>query len=488
VATSYKKLAEMDDEDVAPKKASSLANIDDEPAPPQEEVPWYKKVASEFTLDNLKRQSLLATRAAVKGASSLPLLAMDMGVSGRNMLTGENYQMPSEMFDESMDSFLPKPESTAEKITGFAESVLAGSRIPVPQAAKQAPIGFSPQVSPAQTILKESQDAGYVVPPATAAPNSIIARGSESVAGKLSTAQAASVKNQEVTNELVRKALNLQSGAPITEKSLEGIRESAGKVYAQIANAGEIVADAQYIDDLATLGKAADEIAASFPGANVGATKQISELQESLLQDKFDSKAALQYLRELRKMASGNLSGMNAADPAKQALGMAQREAAATLEDLIGRHLVRNGMDDVANSFAGARKTIAMTHTVEKALNEATGNVSAVRLGQDLAKGKPLSGELEVAARFARAFPKAAREINESMPGASPLDWLAAIGVAGATGDVLGLSAGLVRPAVRGAMLSAPAQKMLSAAPKTVGAPQIHLGMAPSALLQAEQQ
>jgi hypothetical protein len=37
-------------------------------------------------------------------------------------------------------------------------------------------------------------------------------------------------------------------------------------------------------------------------------------------------------------------------------------------------------------------------------------------------------------------------------------------------------------------MLSAPAQKMLSAAPKTVGAPQIHLGMAPSALLQAEQQ
>lgn len=467
-----------------------------------EPMPWWKQ-----TLSETGRQLALTGRAVTQGVASMPMMAMDAGVAARNLVENAahgvypswqnlnpfseagwapgqyGHELPSRTFNQALtDVGVPEPRTTSEKVAGFIESVIAGSKLPAPQAAKQAPTGFvRPAASATEQVLRESREAGYVVPPTTAKP-SIANRLAEGFAGKASTAQAASIKNQEVTNELVRKALELKSGQPITVRTLEGIRESAGKVYEQIGKAGEIKPDAQYLDDLAQIGRGADEVAAAFPGANVGATKQIGDMVDSLLQDKFDSKAALQYLRELRKQAGGNLSGINAADPAKQALGMAQKEAAATLEELVMRHLGANGMEDLAQSFDKARRAIAMSHSVENALNETTGNVVAGKLTQQLAKGKPLSGGLETAARFGQAFPKAAKEVTESMPGVSPLDWALAIGSAVGTGHPAPLAGVMARPGVRSALLSDWWQQSLTDAVPTTPAPT--LGLAPSAALQ----
>lgn len=468
----------------------------------QEETPWWQRAAGEAG-----RQIGLTGRAVAQGVASLPMMAMDAGVATRNLIENAahgvypswqnlnpfspagyapgkyGHELPSTEFSKGLtDIGLPEPKTTSEKVAGFVESVLAGSRIPAPQAKTQAPTGFvKPAASPSEQVLRGSLKEGYVVPPTTAKP-SLINKLAEGFAGKASTAQAASLKNQEVTNELVRKAVGIQSGEPITPAALEGIRKAAGKVYEQIGNAGEIRPDAQYLDDLAQLGRSADEISTAFPGANVGATNQINEVVESLLQDKFDSKAALLYLRQLRKDAVGNLSGLNATDPTKQALGMAQREAASTLEDLIGRHLEANGMGDIAKSFAQARKAIAMSHSVENALNETTGNVIAGKLGQQLAKGKPLSGELETVAQFGRAFPKAAKEVTESMPGVSPLDWALAIGSSVASGHVAPLAGVMARPGMRSALMSPWWQQSLTdSAPY---APQATIGLAPSAAMQ----
>ncbi len=455
------------------------------------------------------RQAGLAGRAAIQGVASMPMMAMDAGVAARNLVSNvaagemptladfnpfakeggsrQGYELPSKTFNRGLtDAGLPEPKTASEKIAGFVESVLAGAKLPAPQAKTQAPAGFvRPSANPAEQVLREAQDAGYVVPPTTANP-SMVNKMAEGFAGKASTAQAASIKNQEVTNELVRKALDLGKGAPITPEALKTLRSTAGKVYEQIADSGEIVPDAKFIEDLSQLGRGADEVAQAFPGANVGATKQIGEVVDSLLQEKFSSKAALQYLRELRKQASGNLSGLNAADPAKQALGMAQREAAGTLEDLISRHLASQGKEELAQSFDSARRVIAMSHSVEKALNETTGNVIAGKLGQQLAKGKPLSGELETAAQFARAFPKASKEITESMPGVSPLDWALSIGSAISVGHVAPLAGVMARPTMRAALMSDWWQQGLTdAAP--YAAPQT-IGIAPSVALQAGQQ
>jgi hypothetical protein len=455
-----------------------------------------------------KRQSLLTGRAAAKGVAALPLMAMDTGVAlrnfGTNLVRGitptladfnpfakeggspMEYELPSSMFESALDEYLPRPETRTEKVANFVESVVAGAKIPAPQAAQQAPVGFvRPSASPTEQILREAHEAGYVVPPTTAKP-SLVNKMAEGFAGKITTAQSASAKNQEITNELVRKTLGFQKGQPITADALQGLRETAGKVYAQIADSGEIVADARYLDDLAQLGRGVDEVAQSFPGANVGAQKQVGELVDSLLQEKFSSKAALQYLRELRKQASTNLSGLNAADPQKQALGMAQREAASTLEDLILRHLEATGKADIAQSFDKARRVIAVTHSVEDALNEATGNVIAGKLGQQFAKGKPLSKNLELAAQFSRAFPKASKEITESMPGVSPLDWMVSIGSAMAAQHAAPMAGIFARPAMRQALLAPWWQQGLTDA--VPYAPQQAIGIAPSAALQAAQQ
>jgi hypothetical protein len=448
-------------------------------APAQPDKGWFGRRVDEF-----KRTYQLATRSAIKGVTAFPVMAADAGIGLRNAITGENYEGVGQMLERGMDKIgLPRPEGRLEKINDFALSAATGAVLPAPQAAHLAPKGFiPPSANPMSGTLSAAREAGYVVPPASAKPT-MLNRALEGATGKASTAQGAAIKNQKVTNDLVKKALGMASDEPITLEALDGIRANAGKVYKAIEAAGRIIPDEQYLDDLAALGRGADEIAGAFPGANVGATKQISDLVDSLLQNGFDAKPALQYLRELRKMASGNLSGMNATDPAKQALGMAQREAAATLEDLIGRHLEKIGQGEVAQAFSGARKMIAMTHTVEKALNESTGNVVAGKLGQQLSKGKPLTGELEIAAKFAQAFPKAAKEVTESMPGISPLDLYATLGTGMLSGQPWMAALPATRMGLRELLLSAPGQS-LGVGRGVLKPPSNQLGLAPSALLQ----
>jgi hypothetical protein len=338
---------------------------------------------------------------------------------------GPAYQSASETSRQALNQIgLPEAQTFGEKALSMGISGVTGAKLPAPQAANQAPLGFTRGSLPsvAEQTLRESQKAGYVVPPATARPT-LGNRLMEGAAGKTNVAQAASVRNQEVTNTLAKRALDLPDDAPLTLDTLNTIRAHAGKVYERVAKAGEIRPDGQFLDELASLGKSADDIAKDFPDADVAATAKIGELVNSLLRDKFDAKSALSYLKELRAQASGNLSFQNSADPAKRALGMAQREAAGTLEDLIGRHLATNGDTELAAAFDSARRTIAKTYTVQSALNESTGNVAAAALGGQLKKGKPLSGELEIAARFARAFPKASKEVTESFPGISPWDF-----------------------------------------------------------------
>jgi hypothetical protein len=99
-----------------------------------------------------------------------------------------------------------------------------------------------------------------------------------------------------------------------------------------------------------------------------------------------------------------------------------------------------------------------------------------------MVKGKPLSGELETVARFGQAFPKAAKEITESMPGVSPLDWALAIGGSVASGHIAPLAGVMARPGMRSALLSDWWQQSLTDA--VPNAPVPTLGLAPSTLLQ----
>lgn len=443
----------------------------DTPAPAEIDpaaVQWDAAPAQDDQQDKaLGPWASAVVRPLAKGVAALPLMAMDAGVAARNLLTQENYEHPSKMFNRALDSYTTTPEGIG-KGAEFVSSVLAGAKaVPNPSAAVQAPAAFGAALPNASK---------YIVPPSMREGAGALTRTLEGIAGKTSVAQRAAMKNQPYTNELASKALGLDSVPESGEawlSALNGVRKKAGEVYRQVGESGEIRPDTKYLDDLAELSQKSETILKDFPEAAPAAAKQIEKLTNSLLRDKFDAKSAMEYLKELRAQAAGNLSFAAKADPANRALGQAQRDAAETLEDMIVRHLGANGKEKLAQAFDSARTQIAKTYSVEGALNSATGNVVATNLAAQSKKGKYLSDELKQIADFARANPKSAKEVTESMPGISPWDaGFATIGSV-ATGNPLVAAYPLARVALREAMTRAPkataaAQPTANAAPRAL--------------------
>jgi len=93
---------------------------------------------------------------------------------------------------------------------------------------------------------------------------------------------------------------------------------------------------------------------------------------------------------------------------------------------------------------------------VQKALNPAAGGIDARKLGAEIKKGKPLSGDLKRAGEFGLQFPKAAQTVEGmgSLPQTSPLDWIGAGSIATALGNPWIMAGALARPAARSAALS----------------------------------
>jgi hypothetical protein len=467
--------------------------LDAQAPPAQAEQPQEKSF-----LQQLGRQAGLVGRDFASVAAAIPGIGVDTGIAFRNLgailgrgelpkladfnpLATEGgsrmeYSAPTADFQRLLtDVGVPEPTGAAEKTASFVRQAMLGGRIPGPQALKAQPAQISKQTelagqaganfkraakpaTPAQETFEAGRKEGYVAPPSTVKPGPLL-HLVESIGGKAATQQVASQKNQAVTNRLVRRELGIPEDAAITPKVLDGLRGNAGKTYAEVSRAGRIVPDAQYAEELAGLLKKSSDIAEDFPDANVASGKEIGDLVQSLWRGEFKASSALAYMKELRKQSSGNLSFINAADPAKKALGTAQREAAGALEDMVMRNLEQQGKGDLAKKFDDARRLIAKTYSVENALNPSTGNVAARDLATQLRKGKPISGGLKTAADFSGAFPKATEELRNSGP-VSALDAIVAGGGA-AMLDPTFIAYPLARMATREALLRPQVQNAL---------------------------
>jgi hypothetical protein len=106
--------------------------------------------------------------------------------------------------------------------------------------------------------LKTAQDAGYVFPPSQVNP-SALNRIAEGFAGKLTTAQNVSVKNQNLTNSLVRKNLGLPDDAPLTIDTLQAVRSEAGKAYEALKSLPTMASDSEYANALNKVATAYDK-------------------------------------------------------------------------------------------------------------------------------------------------------------------------------------------------------------------------------------
>lgn len=395
-------------------------------------------------------------RPLVKGVAAIPGIFADATMAGINLATGSNNQMPSAALDQQLDRFTRKPEGVGKVAEIISSGLVGGAAAPTSLFTGGA----------AQVAKTPAQAAGYIEPGASAGITKTLAQG---LAGKKALEQGSALVNQKTTNSLARKALGLADDAELTIPSLKAVRDAAGGAYEKVAKAGAIAPDEQFLDDLAQLDEGALAVLKDFPEAAPAASKEVRDLVTSMLRDKFDARSALAYLKELRASAAGNLKYANAADPAKRTLGMAQREAAHTLEELMERHLIKTGQEALMKEFQQARTLIAKTYAVQSALNESTGNVVATALGGQLKRGKYLTGELETIARFGRSFPKAAREITEAFPGISPWDYAFSTAAGLATGSVLPALYPVARVAARKALLSKYGQGSSVISPRALG-------------------
>lgn len=290
-----------------------------------------------------------------------------------------------------------------------------------------------------EATLKKAQDLGYVVPPATTNPT-ILNRGIEGVAGKASVAQSASIKNQIITNGLVRSELGLPDETPLTHDTMEQFRSQQSPAYEAVKAIPNIQFGPQYNKELNALTKTSDKITGDLPNYKSTGAEKIQALVDSIKPPSgtMSGDTAVELSKSLRSEASAYDNSANrTGDPHDRALARAYRGSAAAVENAIQSHLESIGQPELATNWDNARRNIAKSYSVESALDGA-GNVDAGKLGKQLIKGKPLSGNLEAAADFANAFPKAAKvgASKESMPGISPLDIATGAGAALGVGSL----------------------------------------------------
>lgn len=386
-------------------------------------------------------------RGAWDAVSAVPGLIADAGVGIRNAVTGSNYDLPSQESEKSLDTVLPMPTTPGARELRFGTSLLAGAKLPVPQAANQAPEGF---VKPSydavrQATLQNSQKAGYVVPPSTTNPtygNKIL----ESLGGKVATAQDAATKNQDVTNALAKRAVGLSEDAPMTLESLKAVRVEAGKSYDVLRSVNSVALDE-------ASAKSLDAVADKFTGSKLkdalGGGNDIPKIVQALKDEPLNGDTAVDAMALLRDKAD---VAYRAGD---NQLGKAYKSVSKTIENLMENEL----SGDALTNFRDARQLIAKTHSVEGAFNPSTGNVVATKLASQLSKNKPLSGDLKLAAQFGQAFPKAAQGVTDS-GSVRNTDVMMSAGTAALSKEKAWLLYPFARQAARAFLLSKPGQKL----------------------------
>jgi len=293
--------------------------------------------------------------------------------------------------------------------------------------------------APKNAILSAGQEAGYVIAPSDVNP-SFFNKRLESIAGKAAINQQAQAGNQAVTTALARQALGLPEDTVLSLPELESIKRTAGKAYADVGNL-----------------PAPPSLARGYSGPHRVSTP----------------KQDLEALKQARNDSQGWYDAYKVSkspDDLKKAQQFATE--ARMLEASLTHAARQAGKPELAISLAEARKQIAKTYDVQRALNRATGEVNAQDLGRLIDKDKPLTGPLKLAGEFQQAFPKFIRE-GEKVPtaGVSKSEAITALLLGGggaATMGPYGAVAGalpLLSTPIRNILLSKPYQKAMARIP-----------------------
>jgi len=256
--------------------------------------------------------------------------------------------------------------NTGSGIAGSGAGYLAGNLLnkansPFLSSAQRKAMEEASRNSMRDATAAESRAAGYTIPQSIYNP-SFVGNRLESIGGKDAIKQGASHKNQEITNKLARETLGISDETPISVGVLDKIREKNGIPYQEVANLSKLASD-----DLKALKQARSDAKAWFESYN------------------------------------------RSANPEQLAKAKEYNDIATMLEQSLEQHAAKAGKDELIPALREARKNIAQTYTTERALNKATGDVSAPVLGRLFDKQKPLSGGFETIGKMNAAFPQVSK-------------------------------------------------------------------------------
>lgn len=341
-----------------------------------------------------------------------------------------------------------------------------------------------PTLSTAQDVLQRGQEKGLVVSPSTVNP-SIGNKLTEGAVGKLSTAQAASIKNQPIFDSLARQDFGLSPEDDLSPETMARIRSEQSPAYDAVKAVPEIKFGPEYNKELSVLTKTADKITSELPDFKATGSEQVKTLVNSIQPPSgtLSGESAVELSKTLRNEASSYYDSANrTGSPSDKALAAAYRGSATAVENAIENHLTNIGKPELAANWDNARTTIAKTYSLQDALDGA-GHVDVSKLAKQSIKGKPLSDNLDLMADWANNFPKSSnlKWSKESVPGLSPLDVYggSALGLASAAHQLAGApghaaTAGTIGAAAlgaaipvsrmvgRSAILSGPGQRLMT--------------------------
>lgn len=300
------------------------------------------------------------------------------------------------------------------KLGGYLQSRLADQTA---EAASRQSLN-----SVRDATLQEAQAAGYKVPPSLYNPT-FLGNRLESLGGKAAIKQQAAASNQETTNAIARKALGIDPDQPLTVGFLDKLKAEASAPYQEVASLPKVATD-------------------------------------PLHQKWNDPRADLEALKQARNDAQGWFEAYNRSkSPEDLAKAKVEWSKAQDLETALEGYAKAANNPDLVQRLVEARKKIAQIYDVRRALNDATGDVSAQTFGRLFEKGKPLSDGLETIGKFRAAFPQVSQD-GAKIPaaGVSKSEAIVAALLGGGGAAVTGNPAGLAAAALP--MLSHPARSI----------------------------
>jgi hypothetical protein len=316
--------------------------------------------------------------------------------------------------------------------------------------------------APRDAAVMAAREKGYALPPSVSGNTGPLASFFQGVAGSTKLDYGASFKNQKVTNNLIKKELGLPGDKALSVEALEDLREKYSKPYEDVKKTVPTLRTTPEFKQ--ALQNPDSKFAAArkeFPEYFKSA--EIDKLVSDLSKDKFSSKAAIEIQKKLRYDGNANMKAFD--KPTQQALGEAQLNAAKAIDDLIDQNLnmqappgVKNFQSKLSTNLAEARKKIAQSYAVQGALNNATGNISAQKLGRLWEKQGTLTGGLKDVGQTYNQFQKQLRDVDKlpatASEGVSNLDVAKSTGLAALGHGALAAAAIPLRAAVKPVLLS----------------------------------